>query len=92
MKELIAKDVVEILTCSYFKITDESSQHAGHKGVDRVGNTHFRLVIVSDKFNNQSLVQRQRAVNQICQKYFDQGLHALALKTYTQQEWRENNG
>ena len=92
MKEAIAKDIVEQFKSQYFKITDESHLHKGHKGVEKVGNTHFRLIIVSDHFENLSLVQRQRQVNKVCDTYFKQGLHALALKTYTVNEWRAYHG
>ena len=92
MKEAIAKEIVEQFKCSYFQICDESHQHHGHKGVDRAENTHYRLTIVSDQFENKSLVARQRLVNTVCQPFFKQGMHACALKTLTTAEWEKVNG
>ena len=92
MKESITKSIVETFNCLYFKITDESHQHHGHKGVDRTTNTHFRLIVVSELFEGQTLVQRQRQVNKACKPYFDQGLHALACQTFTLNEWSKRDG
>ena len=92
MKENIAKHLMEHFSAAYFKISDESHFHKGHRGVKKAENTHFNILVVSNKFLDKNLVQRQREVNKACKIYFDQGLHALSIKTYTKEEWRQKNG
>ena len=74
----------------YLNVEDESHQHAGHNEAATGGGTHFSVVIVSDEFKGMPLVKRHRAVYQALTKELTQdGLHALALKTYTAQEFAE---
>ena len=71
-------------------VENESHKHAGHAGHIEAGGgseTHFNVIVVSSSFDGQSRVMRQRAVNTLAKPLFDEGLHALALKTYTPQEW-----
>ncbi|MFW6323418.1 MAG: BolA family protein, partial [Guyparkeria sp.] len=42
---------------THLEITDESTQHAG----DRV-ESHFRMVVVSDRFDRLPLIRRHRLV------------------------------
>ena len=60
-------------------VIDESHRHAGHAGARPEGETHFRLVVVSDRFASLSRLQRQRLVNELMADEFASGLHALAL-------------
>ena len=92
MKEKIAKHLMEQFSPVYFEISDESHFHKGHRGVKKAENTHFKILVVSNNFLDKNLVQRQREINKACQIYFDQGLHALAIRTYTIEEWRQKNG
>lgn len=71
----------------YLDILDESHMH-GRGGAE----THLRVVIVSEKFRDQPLVQRQRLVNALLKPEFSLGLHALALRTLTEEEWQKEGG
>lgn len=52
--------------------------------------THFEAVVVTDAFLNQKSVARQRIVYAIIGAQITSGaIHALSLKTYTHQEWKE---
>ena len=68
-------------------IVDESAQHAGHfhagqENAHRPGSeTHFRLTIVSELFEGQSRVARQRMVYQLLADEIAGGVHALAMTT-----------
>lgn len=63
-------------------ILNESEQHAGHRSSPGTGESHFRLLIVSAKFEGQSRVQRHRQVNEILADELAGKIHALALRTY----------
>ncbi|MCL7750957.1 BolA/IbaG family iron-sulfur metabolism protein [Guyparkeria hydrothermalis] len=70
------------LAPSHLEITDESAQHAG----DRI-ESHFRVVVVSDRFDGLPLIRRHRLAQDPLKPAFEQGLHALALHTYSPAEW-----
>jgi BolA protein len=67
-------------------IEDESAHHAGHSGVRDVGESHFRVRIVSASFAGLSRVERQRRVYAVAADEIAAGLHALALTTLTPDE------
>ena len=68
------------------KIVNESAKHAGHAGDDGSGQTHFKPIIVSDDFENQNRVQRQRSVNSAISQCFEEGLHAISMNLKTKKE------
>jgi BolA protein len=61
------------------QVVDDSAKHAGHAGAQPGGETHYSLVVVSDRFAGLSRVDRHRLVNQALAEEFAAGLHALAL-------------
>jgi BolA protein len=60
-------------------VVDESHLHAGHAGAREGGGTHYRVRIVSPKFDHQSRVARHRLIYGLLTAEFADGLHALAL-------------
>ena len=75
-------------------VDNESYKHAGHAGHVEAGGgeeTHFSIVVVSAAFEGKNRVQCQREVNKVLQPLFDQGLHALAMKTYSPEQWALRN-
>ena len=61
------------------KILDESSHHAGHSGAAPGGETHFRIEVVSIKFEGLSRVARHRLIYSALDGAFNEGLHALEI-------------
>lgn len=52
-------------------------------------NMHFSAEIIAPEFQNLSLVKRQQQVYAAINDLIQQGVvHALALKTYTPEEWQ----
>jgi len=52
-------------------------------------NTHFEAVIITDQFNNKKSLERQKMVFAVLGQHITNGsIHALSLKTFTQQEWQ----
>lgn len=68
---------------AHLEVINESHGHS----VPKNSETHFKVVIVSQKFEKQSLVQRHREVYRVLQPEMNNGVHALALHTYTETEW-----
>ncbi|MBL8643180.1 MAG: BolA family transcriptional regulator [Rhodospirillaceae bacterium] len=60
---------------------DDSARHAGHAGAssDGRGETHFKVIIVSDAFTGQSRVARQRLVYGLVADELKERVHALEL-------------
>jgi BolA family transcriptional regulator, general stress-responsive regulator len=63
-------------------IINESEKHAGHRSSPGTGESHFRVLIVSEKFAGQSRLARHRMVNQLVADELAAGVHAFALSTY----------
>ena len=68
-----------------------SAKHAGHAGArDHVGRhtgeTHFRVVVVSDAFQGKSAIQRHREINAALKEELAGPVHALAIKALTPAE------
>ena len=61
------------------EVVDDSARHAGHAGARDGGETHYSVLVVSDRFAGMSRVARSREVHGLLQSEFDTGLHALGL-------------
>ncbi len=68
------------------EVRDDSAQHAGHAGATPGGETHYSVLVVSDRFVGQGRIARHRMVNAALESEFTQGLHALALTLRTPEE------
>jgi len=70
------------------EIIDESAKHAGHAARNGVagGETHYRVVMVSEALHGQSRLARSRAVHEALEPEFKSGLHALSLTLRTPEE------
>lgn len=67
-------------------IINESELHAGHRNSPGTGESHFRILIVSDAFEGKSRVERHRMVNDALKDEVGGRIHALALATYAPNE------
>ncbi|HBF13823.1 MAG TPA: BolA family transcriptional regulator [Deltaproteobacteria bacterium] len=81
IESLLQKSLVPI----YLEVINESHQHS----VPKNSETHFKIVIVSDQFNNLSFVQRQRKINELLKEFMGNPIHALTMGTYTVLEWNQ---
>lgn len=79
MEERIVARLREALDPVALDVVDESDRHAGHPGAREGGGTHYRVRIVSARFERQSRVERHRLVYGLLTTEFADGLHALAL-------------
>ncbi|HYZ64064.1 MAG TPA: BolA family protein [Acetobacteraceae bacterium] len=61
------------------EVVDDSAKHAGHSGARPEGETHYSVLVVSDRFAGLGRVARHRLVNEALAAEFGGGLHALAL-------------
>lgn len=71
-----------VLEPQHLSVLDESHMHS--RGLE----THYKAVIVSDQFAGLNAVKRHQKVY-ACMGDLMSQVHALALHTYTVQEWQE---
>ena len=79
MQERIVARLTAALDPILLDVVDESDRHAGHAGAREGGGTHYRVRVVSAKFDDRSRVERHRLVYGLLSAEFADGLHALAL-------------
>ncbi|MBI1648639.1 MULTISPECIES: BolA family protein [Hyphomicrobium] len=61
-------------------VVNESHLHSGHASSPGTGESHFRLLIVSEAFAGKSRIERHRIVNDVVRDELRDGVHALAIK------------
>ncbi len=80
------------LAAEQVEVEDESALHAGHAGASG-GAGHYAAVVVSARFAGLDPIARHRAVYAAVGDMMPGEIHALALRTYTPEEWhREAQG
>ena len=50
---------------------------------------HFSIIVISDKFNDTSLVNRHRMIYTIFEDKIVTEIHAMQIQAYTIQEWKK---
>lgn len=70
--------LVETFTPAVCQLEDESALHAGHAGAAS-GGSHYRLRIISIKFEKQGRIQRHRLVYDCLSDMMHKEIHALAI-------------
>jgi BolA protein len=80
LAEIIAARLSENLTPSRLEVINDSRHHAGHMGDDGTGESHFTVIVESERFVGLSRVARQRLVNQALADLLSSRIHALAIR------------
>jgi len=84
----IQQDIEQQLNRSFdprfLEVANESHQHS----VPPDSETHFRVVLVSAAFAGVSRVARHQRVYRVLAPQLEGPVHALALHTYTPEEWQ----
>lgn len=86
MEEHINIQLKLALSPEYLEVVNESSQHSGP-----ATESHFKIVVVSSKFYKMKLIDRHRFINKLFAEEL-QHIHALAMHTYTIDEWQKRQG
>jgi BolA protein len=86
MQQHLTEQLEVALRPSYLEVVNESANHSGP-----ATQSHFKLVVVSDTFNDLTLIARHRLINQLFKEELGH-IHALAMHTYTPDEWQVKNG
>lgn len=83
MDEWIKTLIEENLDPVHFELINNSHKHAGHAGDDGSGQTHFKLIVVSEMFQGHTRVECQRMVTDVLKEPLNNGLHAIEMRLST---------
>lgn len=75
--------LAEAFAPDYLEVVNESHQHS----VPANSETHFKVTLVSGQFEGLRQVARHQRVYAALAELLAGPVHALALHTYTEQEW-----
>ncbi|MBK4714568.1 MULTISPECIES: transcriptional regulator BolA [Tenebrionibacter/Tenebrionicola group] len=67
----------------FLEVVDESYRHNVPAGSE----SHFKVVLVSDRFTGERFLNRHRFIYGALSEELAGSVHALALHTYTNKEW-----
>jgi BolA protein len=70
------------------EVVNESDSHNVPPGSE----SHFRVTVVTGAFEGLGLLARHRRIHQLLEDELAGPVHALALHTYTPEEWQARQG
>ena len=70
------------------QVTNESYMHSVPAGSE----THFKVVVVTEQFACKRQVQRHQAIYAVLAEELAGPIHALALHTFSAEEWAQSQG
>ena len=88
IQEKITEQLIKDFAPMHVEVVDESHTH----NVPEDSQSHFKVTLVSDKFDGETLIKRHRAVNASLDGDIRNAIHALALHTMTPNEWFDKGG
>ena len=83
MQQQIQNKLAEAIACKHLNVVNESHMHS--RGED----SHFKVIVVSEQFSGKRLLQRHREVNEALKDELANHIHALAIHTFTPEEFSE---
>ncbi|MCC3702173.1 transcriptional regulator BolA [Rouxiella badensis] len=83
IREQIEAKLAAAFEPTHLDVTDESYRHNVPAGSE----SHFKVVMVSDKFVGERFLSRHRSIYSVLTEELAGSVHALALHTYTLKEW-----
>ena len=88
VQAVIEQKLADALSPEHLDVINESNNH----GVPPNSETHFKVILVSTKFEGIRKVARHQRIYSILEDELSGGVHALAIHAYTEPEWQELNG
>ncbi len=84
LTDAIERKLRATLSPEHLEVVNESGAHNVPAGSE----SHFRVVIASERFAGLSAVARHRLVYRALAEELAGGVHALALHAYSPEQWR----
>lgn len=76
----------ERLAAIHVEVADDSARHLDHLEA-QAGGGHFRVLVVSSRFEGLSPVAAQRLVYDVLSDLMAHQIHALQMRTLTPAQW-----
>ena len=76
----IFKKLTNYFSPTHLKVINESHKHQGHHQSPNSGNSHFLIIITSDKLKGMSRLAGQRKIYKVFEKEMKNQIHALQIK------------
>lgn len=83
MQSQIEQKLADGISALHLDVLNESNNHNVPAGSE----SHFKVTVVSEDFAGLPLIKRHRMINAILADELNGQIHALALHTYTTEEW-----
>ena len=83
--KMIKKVLEEVFYPVEIEVLDESHMHAGHLGAQS-GKGHFKLTIISERFEGLPPIQRQKLIYRTLATLMETDIHALSMSTLAPSE------
>ncbi|MBS0185550.1 MAG: BolA family transcriptional regulator [Proteobacteria bacterium] len=97
LQDRMKEGIKKIYNPLFLEIINDSDHHKGHKAVEgRIGKleTHFKITLVSNCFENLSRIQRHRQLYDSLKEILGEAsfseIHALSLKLVSPKEFEQN--
>jgi len=87
-QDTIEQKIVDAIPILGLEVINESHMHNVPPGSE----SHFKVVVISDDFDGQRLVQRHQRINQILADELAGSVHALSIQAMTKDEWDKKGG
>jgi len=78
----IREKLISAFAPTRLDVVNDSHLHAGHRGSPGTGESHFRVLIVSQMFAGKSRLERHRLVNETLAAELKGKVHALAIMAH----------
>ncbi|MBS1269360.1 MAG: DNA-binding transcriptional regulator BolA [Gammaproteobacteria bacterium] len=88
MRAQLERKLRKSLNPVHLEVINESHMHNVPEGSE----SHFKVVIVAEAFENQSRVARHRLVNDSVAAELQAGIHAFSINAMTPPEWLDKGG
>lgn len=88
MQATIEKKLEQAFSPAHMEVINESYMHNVPEGSE----SHFKVIIVSDAFENKLPLARHRMINSVLKEELAGQIHALSLHTMTAEEWFNKGG
>ena len=86
IKEKIEEKLKTQISFLYVEVINESPNHNVPDGAE----SHFKVIVVSNDFENMRPVQRHQLIYKVLNEEMKL-IHAIAIHPFTKKEWDNNN-
>lgn len=88
LQQVVEQRLASAFAPAHLEVRNESHLHDVPPGAE----SHFKVVVVSERFAAQPLVARHRAIHRALDHQLASGIHALTITAVTPAEWEERDG